>query len=121
MTSRETLKKALTLTQKIGIVESKDKVLQPAQTRNLKRSIGQFNQMETESAQKLSKTLTFELEANEQAAKQHPAAQALMKTVELTQAPAVITVASPIGYDSDALLLTLDQLQEKGYSTVMIK
>jgi len=117
---RETLKTAMELTEKISIVEPKEKALQPLELRRLKRSISQLAQAKTETAQKLKEVLELESEANRQAAKQHPASQALMKAAKLTQAPAVITVASPIGYDSDALLLTLEQLREKGYSTVMV-
>jgi uncharacterized protein (DUF58 family) len=117
---RETLKKALELTEKITIVEPKEKVLQPLEMRRLKRSISQLEQAKTETAQKLKEVLELESEAYQQAAKQHPASQALMKAVQLTKVPAVITVASPMGYDSDALLLILEQLREKGYSIVMV-
>jgi uncharacterized protein (DUF58 family) len=117
---RETLKKALELTEKITVVEPKEKVLQPLEMRRLKRSISQLAQAKTETAQKLKEVLELESEANLQAAKQHPAYQALMKAAKLTQAPAVITVASPVGYDSDALLLTLEQLREKGYGAVTV-
>jgi hypothetical protein len=115
---RETLKKTLQLTQKITITEPKEKVLEPTQIRRLRRAIGQLTQTNTESAHKLSELLKFEFEANQEAAKAHPAAQALMKAIQSTQAPAVITVASAIGYDSDVLLLTLEHLKEKGYSAV---
>jgi hypothetical protein len=54
------------------------------------------------------------------AAKQNIGAQTLLKVANLTQAPAVITVASPIRSDSGALLLTLEQLRERGYSTVTV-
>ena len=120
MNPRETLKKTLELTEKITVVEPKEKVLQPTEMRRLKRSIGQLDQMKSQSAQKLSELLKFEFDANEEAAKAHPATLALAKAVENMQGPAVITVISSMGDDSDALLLSLERLREKGYSTVMV-
>jgi uncharacterized protein (DUF58 family) len=117
---RETLKKSLQLTQKITIEEPKEKVLEPTQILRLKRALGQLSQTKTEPAQKITELLEFEFEANQEAAKMHPATQALTKAIQSTQAPAVITVTSSIGYDSDALLLTLERLREKGYSTVIV-
>jgi hypothetical protein len=117
---RETLKKALELTEKISIVEPKEKVLQPLEVRRLKRSISQLAQAKTETARKLKEVLELEFEARQGTAREHPAAQALMKATQLTKVPAVITVASPLGYDSDALLFILEQLREKGYRTVMV-
>jgi uncharacterized protein (DUF58 family) len=118
---RETLKKALELTEKITIEEPKEKILQPLEMRRLKRSISQLKIKRTEAAQKLEEILEFESEASMQAAKKHPATLALMKSVKLAHAPAVITVASPISYDSEALLLGLEQLHEKGYRTIFLE
>jgi len=36
------------------------------------------------------------------------------------QGPAVITVVSSMGNDSDALLLSLERLREKGYRIVQV-
>ena len=117
---RETLKKTLELTDKITVEEPKQKVLQPIEMRRLKRSISKLETTKTDPAHKLAEILKFESEANLQAAKTHPAMAALMKTAKLVQAPAVITVASPISYDSDALLLGLERLNEKGFIIVYI-
>lgn len=117
---RETLKKALALTKEITIIEPSQRVLQPTQIRKFKRSISQLDQMETESAHKLKEVLELEFEANLQAAKEHPATQALTRAVQGTQAPAVITVASSVEYNSEALLFTLERLKDKGYSTVLV-
>jgi uncharacterized protein (DUF58 family) len=117
---RETLKKTLEITEKIIIEEPKEKVLQPLEIGRLKRSISQLEINKTESAQKLKEILNFEAYANQQSAKEHPAMIALMKTVKLTEAPSVVTVASPIGYDSDALLLGLEQLRRKGFRIVFL-
>ena len=120
MNPRETLKKTLELTEKITVVEPKEKVLQPTEMRRLKRSIGQLEEMKSESALRLSELLEFEFEANEEAARLHPATLALAKAVEYLQGPAVITVVSSMDDDSNALLLSLERLREKGYSTVMV-
>jgi uncharacterized protein (DUF58 family) len=117
---RETLKKTLELTEKITIVESKEKVLEPPRMQLLKRSISQLGYAEGQTAQRLKEFLELESEANWQDAKQNLGAQALLRVAQLTQAPAVITVVSPLGADSSALLLTLEQLKEKGYSTVTV-
>jgi uncharacterized protein (DUF58 family) len=118
---RETLKKTLEITEKITIDEPKEKVLQPFEISRLKRSISQLETTKTDSAQKLKEILLFESEANQQAAKQHPAMLALMKTALLAGTPTVITVASPISYDSDALLLGLEQLRKKGFRIVFLE
>ena len=64
--------------------------------------------------------MEFEFEANQEAAKKHPATLALAKAVKCMQGPAVITVVSSVDDDSGALLMALERLTEKGYSTVMV-
>ena len=118
---REALKKALELTRSITIVEPSERVLQSTEFRRLKRSIGQLEQVKTESALKLSEILQLEYQASQEAAKGHPASQALGKTVEGTPPPAVIAVVSSWSHDADALDLTIEKLREKGYNTVMVK
>jgi uncharacterized protein (DUF58 family) len=117
---RETLKKALELTEKIIIVESKEKVLQPTEMRRLKRSIGQLEEVKSDSARRLGKLLEFEFDANEESARLHPATLALAKAVENIKGPAVITVVSSMSDDSDALSLSLERLKEKGYRIVEV-
>ncbi len=118
---REALKKTLEVTEKITIEAPKERVLQPLEMRRLKRSISQLQLSKTETSHKLKSILEFESVANLQAAKKNPAMQALMKTAKLTRSPAIITVASQIGYDSDALLLGLEQLHEKGFRTIFLE
>jgi uncharacterized protein (DUF58 family) len=120
MNPRETLKKALELTEKITIVESKQKVLQPIEMRRLKRSIGQLDGLKSDSAGRLGKLLEFEFEAKEEAARLRPATLALAKAIENLQGPAVITVVSGLDEDSDALLQSLERLREKGYRVVEV-
>jgi uncharacterized protein (DUF58 family) len=117
---RETLKKAIMLTEKIIVTESKLKVLNQAELGMLKRSISQLDQVEIESANKLSELLRIEVDANQEAAKTHPSTLALSKAVENRQGPAVITVVSSLNTDSDALSMELEKLKKAGYSTIFI-
>jgi uncharacterized protein (DUF58 family) len=120
MNPRETLKKTLELTEKITVVKPLQKVLAPAETRRIKRTIGQLSQMQTESAQKLGEFLEFESEAHKEAARTAPATLALAEAVKNIQGPAVITVVSSMNNDSESLLMTLQRLREKGYGVVMV-
>ena len=115
--SRETLKKALTLTEKITISGIKRKVLEAPLGDRLKRSVNQLSQTNAESAQRLEELLGFESEANEETVKTHPAALALAKIVEKVKGSAVLTVVSTTD-DMDDLSLVLEQMKKKGYSTI---
>jgi uncharacterized protein (DUF58 family) len=121
MNPRETLKKTLALTEKITVVESKEKVLQPTEIRRLKRTIGQLGDKNKESILKLSEILKFELNAAEEAVKIHPSTLALAKVIENLQGPAVVILVSSMGDNSDALLLSLERLRAKGYGVVMVR
>ena len=110
---REALKKALELTKSITLVEPSERVLQSTEVRRLKRSIGQLEQVKTETAQKLADILNLEYKALQEAAKGHPANQALERTVASASPPAVITVVSSLTQDADALTVALEKLREK--------
>jgi hypothetical protein len=120
MKLRETLKKALTLTEKI-VVDVKERVSETPKIGGLKRSMDLLEQVHGNSAQRLGELLMFEVEANQAAAKIHPATLALTKAVEKINGSAIVTVVSSMGFDSGALSLTLEQLREKGYSTVFVR
>ena len=121
MNPREALKKTLQLTEKITIVEPSEKVLQTAEMRRLRRSIGQLELIKSDSTQKLVDVLRFEYEANQKAAINHPAGRALAKIVEGTPPPATITVvSSSLSINYDALSVTLERLKEKGYNVVHV-
>ena len=120
MNPREALKKALDLTGKITIVEPSEKVLQSAEMRRLKRSIGQLEQVKADSAQELIDILKLEYKANRKAAADHPAGQALAKIVERISPPATITVVSSLSSNQEELSITLERLKEKGYNTIMV-
>jgi uncharacterized protein (DUF58 family) len=118
---RETLKKALKLTQNITLLEPKQKTLEPPDVKRLRRNINQLEQVKTKPAQKLAGILKLEYEVIQETAKKHPAGQALTKAAGGTNAPAVITVVSPFSHDADALAVTLEKLKRKGYRTVIVK
>jgi uncharacterized protein (DUF58 family) len=117
---RETLKKAIVLTEKITVTGSKLKVLQQTDLRMLNRSVSQLDQVDSEPSRKFSELLKMEVNSNQEAAKIHPSTLALTKAVENRQSPAVITVVTSANTDSDALSLELDKLKGKGYSTILI-
>lgn len=121
MNPRETLKKAMALTEKIAVSEPKFRVLQSPEFRMLKRSIDQLDNGEVESNAKLSEVLKIELLANEEAAKTHPATLALTKAIEKLNGPAMIVVVSSAGSDFGGLSLTLERLKEKGFSSVYVR
>ena len=116
----EALKKVLGLIGKITIVESPRKVLQPAEMLRLKRSIMQLQQVKEDSKKRVLEVLKLEYEANQKAAKDSPASQALAKNVQRTSTPATITVVSSLSSNKDALNITLEKLREKGYNTVQV-
>lgn len=118
---REMLKKALKLTQNITIVEPLERTLEPQNIKRLRRNINQLEQATIKPAQKLEEILKLEYQILQETAKRHPAGQALAKAAEGTPAPAVITVVSPFSHDADALSVTLDKLERKGYSTLIVK
>lgn len=122
MNPREALKKTLQLTEKITIVEPSEKVLQSAEMHKLRRSIGQLEQIKTDSTQKLVDILKLEYEANQKTAMNHPASKALAKIVEGTPPPATITVvSSSLSINDEALNITLEKLKEKGYHIVHVE
>jgi len=117
---REIVKKALRLTRSVTLVKPLKKTLESPEVQRLRRSIDQLELVETESAQNLADILRLEYEAIQEAAKDHPASQALGKTAESTPAPAIITVVSSWSHDADALAITLEKLRRKGYNTVLV-
>jgi uncharacterized protein (DUF58 family) len=121
MNPRETLKKALKLTQNITIVKPLQRTLEPQNIKRLRRNINQLEQATTRPAQKLAEILKLEYQILQETAKEHPAGRALTKAAEGTPAPAVITIVSPLNNDADALAVTLEKLERKGYSTVIVK
>jgi len=120
MSSRETLKKALELTEKIVVDEPKLKVLESTKPRFLKRSISQLDRATNAGAEKLLQVLKLEAEAKENAAEAHPATLALNQAVKNLQGQAVVTVITSEVGDSDALEVTLEKLGDRGFGVVFV-
>lgn len=120
MNSRETLKKALELTEEIVVDEPKLRVLESTKLRFLKRSISQLDRAMNEEAERISQLLKLEAEATANAAKAHPATVALNRAVKNLQGQAVVTVVSNNGEDPDALAVTLEKLTDRGFGVVSV-
>ena len=60
----------------------------------------------------------IEWEAVQQAAREHPAKRALKDTVARVHQPAMVTVVSGWNHDTEALLITLEELKGRGYSVI---
>ncbi len=118
MASRELVKKALSLTEKIVIEAPKQKILGTASLRSVKSYVTRLNRLQSASAQNLSTILKFEADAIEQTAKTHPSTQALTTALKGLSGSAVLTVVS--SNESEVLTLNLNRLQEKGYSAVTV-
>ena len=117
----ETIKKALKLTQNITLAEPPQRTLDPPDIKRLRRNISELEKASTKPAQKLAEILKLEYEILQETAKEHPAGRALAKAAEGTPAPALVTVVSPLSHDVDALAVTLEKLERKGYSSVIVK
>jgi hypothetical protein len=117
----ETLKKALRLTKNITLVAPLQRTLDPPDIKRLRRNISELEKAPTKPAEKLAEILKLEYQILQETAKEHPAGRAITKAAEGTPAPAVITVVSPLSHDADALAVTLEKLERKGYSIVIVK
>ncbi len=117
---REILKVTLKVAQNITVAEQEQRFLQPPEIRRLKTNIAQLQQAGTESAQKLAELLRLEDEALQQVAKDHPAAIAITRTAECIRPPAIVTVISGWNHDTEALVVTLDRLERRGYNIVSV-
>jgi uncharacterized protein (DUF58 family) len=118
---REALKRAMKLTRNIKVMEYSEKFLQPPDMRRLRRTISQLKQAKIEQAQKLVEILKLEYAAIQKTAGDHPASLALTKTAENAQSPAFISVVSPWNHDAEALTVTLERLESKGYNTIIVQ
>jgi len=117
----ETLKNALKLTQNITLVEPLQRTLGPPDIKRLRRNISELEKAPTKPAEKLAEILNLEYQILQETAKEHPAGRALTRAAEGTPPPALITVVSSLSHDGDALAVTLEKLERKGYGTVIMK
>jgi uncharacterized protein (DUF58 family) len=118
---QETLKKTLQLTEKIRVAEAPLKVMQPAEIHRLKKTLKELSETKSEQSGRFTEILEFEYEAIQTAAKSHPANEALVRCIEWTPAPAMITAAlSYRSVNEETLTLVLERLKTRGYSIVTI-
>ncbi len=118
---RETLKQTLSLVKDITSVEFAHRFLQPPDIGKLRRNITQLKQVASEPAQRLFSMLNFEYQAIEEAAKNHPATLALSVVTEHTPSPAIIVLVSQLNHDAEALMVTIEKLSRRGFTTIPIE
>jgi len=116
--SREILKQAMLLVKDISRVEFAHRFLQLPDISKLRRNITRLKQATSEPGQRLLSMLNFEHQTIEQAAKNHPATLALLQVTEHISPPAIIAVVSQLNHDTEALLLTGENLNRRGFTTL---
>jgi uncharacterized protein (DUF58 family) len=121
ISSREALKRALKLTQKITIIEQPKRVLEPPNVMRLRRSIEQLKTLKSEPARRLAEILSFEQEALEEAARNHPVSKAVETVAEICPPPATIALISLRNHDAEALPVTLERMERRGYVVIPIE
>ena len=112
---REALKQTLSLVKDIILVELAPRFLQPPDIGKLRRNITQLKQATSEPAQRLLSMLSFEYQAIEEAAKNHPATLALSLTTQHAP-PAIIILVSQLNHDAEALQVTAEKLSRRGFT-----
>ncbi len=118
---RETVKKTLELGQRIVASRPMKRYLEFPDLRRIKASLRRLEKTTTGPAQRLRELLEFESKGIQEGAKDHPATKALLRVATHTFPPTLITVISAWNHDSEALSLTLAELQNKGYNATIIK
>jgi uncharacterized protein (DUF58 family) len=121
ISSREALKRALKLTQKIKIIKLPKRVLEPPNAMKLRRSIEQLKMLKSEPARRLAEILSFEQEALEEAARNHQASKAIEKVAEICPPPATIAWISLWNHDAEVLPTMLERMEKRGYAVVPIE
>ncbi len=115
---RETLKQTLSLVKDIASVEFAQRFLQPPDIGKLRRNITLLKQVTSQPAQRLLGMLNFEYRAIEEAARNHPATLALLAVTEHTPPPAIIVLVSQLNHEAEALMVTIEKLSNRGFTTI---
>jgi uncharacterized protein (DUF58 family) len=121
LNSREALKRALKLVRNITEVELPQRFLDPPDLRGIRRALNQLQQIESEPGQRLKELLSWEYQVIYQTAETHPAVKGLAETLEHVPPPATIMVLSAWSHDVEALLVTLERLERKGYKVLRVE
>jgi hypothetical protein len=102
----------------ISLAELPYRYLQPVDISKLRRNINQLQLATSEPAQRLATMLDLEYRALAEAAKNHPAALALLSVVEQVPSLAFIILVSQLNHDAEALLITTQRLDNRGFVTL---
>jgi len=117
---REILRQTLSLVKDITPVELAHRQLELPDIGKLRRSITQLESVASAPAERLLALLNFEYRAIGEAARNHWATLALRQVVERTSPPAIIVLVSELNHDAEALLVTTDNLNRRGFTTLSI-
>lgn len=115
---RETLKRTLSLVKDISLAEFPQRYLQPVDISKLRQNINQLQLATSEPAKRLATVLDLEYRALTEAAKNHPAALALLSVVEQVPSMAFVILVSQLNHDAEALLITTQRLEKRGFVTM---
>jgi len=117
----QTLKLAMRLVRDIKPAEMTSRCLQPEAMGKLRRNMTRLRSATSEPAQRLLSILDFKQQAIEQVARNHIATAALSRAIQRVSPPALIVLVSRMNHDAEALMVTIDKLERKGYSTLRIE
>ncbi|GAJ08718.1 unnamed protein product, partial [marine sediment metagenome] len=118
---RQALKQTLSLVKDIVSLELTHRFLEPPSIKKLRRNIAQLKPLTSEPAQRLLNILNFEYQAIEEAAKNHPATQALSFATKRLEPPAIIILVSQLNHDTEALLVVSEKLSRRGFTTLPLE
>ncbi len=113
--SREAVKRALALEQRMVIVPRKERFLQAVDPRQLRLTMRQLDPVAGGPAQRLREILGLEYQALQQSAVQDPGYLALTQVARSVPAPAMVLPISRDSYHDEALALARHQLESRGY------
>jgi len=117
----QTLKQAMRVVRDIKPAEMTSRCLQPEAMGKLRRNMTRLRSATSEPAQRLLSILDFKQQAIEQVARNHIATAALSRAIQRVPPPALIVLISRMNHDAEALMVTIDKLERKGYSTLRVE
>ncbi|MBI4232953.1 MAG: DUF58 domain-containing protein [Chloroflexi bacterium] len=120
LSPREAVQQALSLCDRITLVQRPERQWHPVDAQRLRRTLGQLRTLTTEPAQKLQGILELELQVLNLQARHDPAWKALQQATERIPPPAAVVVVAPESYDSGVLSLLVERLRSKGHRTLRL-
>jgi hypothetical protein len=119
----EILRQTLALTREISI--SADQVpsrhLDNADITKIRRNITRLKEVPAEAAQRLTGILDFQYRAMETDTRKHPANTALATATKRAPTPAIIFIISGLNHDTEAILINMEKLARRNFTTVRIE